>query len=106
MLLVGFPFVAVQGASCDMFRLLQVSRLLASTTFQRYSGPVLEQVVMEQEGISCFEFAAQPETFPVTWHHNEHLCFIRLVSSFAGPIHGCTGMHTCTYILSRSCSAA
>ena len=45
--------------------LVQVSELLAASSFQRYSGPMLLNVSCHTEGKSCFDFAAPPSAYPV-----------------------------------------
>ena len=46
---------------------LQITQLLATTTFQQYSGPVLQHVEFSgRSSFECFfELAAPPETYPV-----------------------------------------
>lgn len=47
---------------------LQVSQLLTARNFQKYSGPVLESLSMQQHSFRCFDFTAVPEAYPVTAH--------------------------------------
>jgi hypothetical protein len=44
---------------------LQVEQLLASSSFQRYSGPVLERLTLQPWRDGCFNFSGPPEAFLV-----------------------------------------
>jgi hypothetical protein len=61
---------------------LQISHLLTASSFQRYSGPVLESLTMQEWGYSGFDFAAPPEIYPVS-------CISRAAPSGMQAAFGC-----------------